>query len=99
LTEGLGTLDHLGGRYQESQDMQSRHVNVTVRFLGSLAERFGEQVHMRLRAPATVKDVLDALDIAESSVSLTIVDNTQVPSTAQLNDGASVLIVPPVIGG
>jgi|LSQX01.1.fsa_nt_gb sulfur carrier protein ThiS len=79
--------------------MEQGYLNVMVRFLGTFAERFGDQVVVELRGPATVKDILDVLGISESAVSLTIVDGIQVPSTAQLCDGASVLLVPPVIGG
>lgn len=79
--------------------MANQHVSIKVQFLGSLAERFGDQDVVKLKAPATVKDVLNALGISENAVSLTIVNNTQVPSDTQLSDGASLLLVPPVIGG
>ncbi|HHW19421.1 MAG TPA: MoaD/ThiS family protein [Firmicutes bacterium] len=79
--------------------MEYGYLNVMVRFLGTFAERFGDQLVVELRGPATVKDILDVLGISESAVSLTIVNGTQVPFTAQLCDGASVLLVPPVIGG
>jgi molybdopterin converting factor small subunit len=72
---------------------------VSVRFFGSLAERLGEQRDIDVFQPATVAELLHTLGLSEKTVSIAVVDGSQVPMTAFLRDGASVMLVPPVIGG
>jgi len=74
-------------------------VRVAVRFFGSLAEKLGERCDVDVAAPATVAGLLQALGLTEKTISIAVVDGIQVPLSASLHDGGSVMLVPPVIGG
>ncbi|MCR4398183.1 MAG: MoaD/ThiS family protein [Firmicutes bacterium] len=74
-------------------------VRVSVRFFGSLVESHGERRAVELTPPATVKDLLKALGLSEGGISVAVVNGVQVTLNEELADGASVMLVPPVIGG
>ncbi|MDP2856459.1 MAG: MoaD/ThiS family protein [Bacillota bacterium] len=74
-------------------------VRVSVRLFGSLAEKLGERRDVDVTAPATVAGLLQALGLTEKTISIAVVDGVQVPLSASLRDGASLMLVPPVIGG
>lgn len=73
--------------------------HISIRFFGLLSERFGDSRTVQVTSGTRVRDLLSLIGLEDSTISLCIVNGSQVDVESPLCDGAQVMLIPVVAGG
>lgn len=74
-------------------------MNIEVRLFAYFRENRGKKQFLELEDGATLKTVLDLLEIPENDVSILLLNGIDGPSTRKLSENDVIALFPPVGGG